>query len=90
MRVRKLLRTDDVQVFSGNGKAFLLLGEDCRQFVDCNFSMEPLHHKNTGVDYFVTEEIAVCCGSGVTRKSTVQALRVLIRKIEEGECDPCS
>ncbi len=89
MRVR-LPRTNEFGNFGGNGKVFLLLGTDCRQFGECNFEFEPLQHKPSLVDYDLTLEIAVCCGVDATRQSTVQALRTLIKKIEEGECDPCS
>ena len=88
MRPRIIPRTDDVERFYGNGKVFVLLGEDCRQFAECNFAMHPMENKASAVDFSVSNEIAVCCGSGATRKSTVQALRTLIGKIEGGECDP--
>ena len=88
MRERRIPRTNDVETFYGNGKAFLLLGDDCCQFAECNFAMEPLQQRGSAVCYEVSPEIVVCCGSGATRKSTVQALQVLIRKIEEHECDP--
>jgi hypothetical protein len=88
MRVRRLSRTNDVETFYGNGKIFLLLGDDCRQFAECNFAMEPLQQEGSAVCYELSHEIVVCCGSGATRKRTIQALQALIGKIEAGECDP--
>jgi hypothetical protein len=90
MQQRIIPKTDDAECFYGNGKVFVLLGEDCRQFAECNFAMHPIENEGNAVDFSVSCEIAVCCGTDATRKSTVQALRALIDKIEGGECDPRS
>lgn len=80
-------RTDDVDVFYGNGKVFVLNPDECHEFSELNFSAESLESVE-GPCYFVTSEIVVCCGSGVIRKKAIRSVRLLLHLLESGERDP--
>ena len=72
---------DSFRLFYGNGTVYVSDPNQVRAFNEYNFQVESLRTKSWG-EYWVTDEVIVALGCGVSRKKALKALRNVVKRIE--------
>lgn len=78
-RIRKK-DMDDLERLYGNGSVYVSDGKGVYEFQGHNFDIESLE-ANTGNEFWITGELVVALGYGITRARAISALARVAEKI---------